>query len=303
MSIAITTQVWEKSQHRGTALLVMLAIADFSDDEGTAFPGVERLAKKVRTSVRNIHKILDKLTSSGELVVEHKNGIRTSSGQQTNRYCIQLNNLRRGEPQDTSSATQEVNTGTPLEDKEVNSRTPQEVNAGSPATSKEVNPSSPKPSVKDEPSENQPSEKDSSTSEQELSSNGKEPEISHRQKTDLIKAWWDALPEINRPLRPKPPNVYKIPAFLEDAEAAIKRGLTPEKMAYYVKGVTYQGQYWHTKVLRFSKACENAPGWCIGNYRPRQPDAHVDEPDENVVLTDLPPRAQEAIQGLIEAWT
>lgn len=126
-----------------------------------------------------------------------------------------------------------------------------------------------------------------------------EPGITHRQKTDLIKAWWDALPELNRPIRPKPPAVYKAKPFLEDAEEAIRRGMTPEKMTYYVKGVTYQGQYWHNKVLRFGKACENAPGWCVGNYRPPTQTITQDEKFEMPTLDDLPPAAREAMEKFL----
>jgi hypothetical protein len=106
-----------------------------------------------------------------------------------------------------------------------------------------------------------------------------ETEITHRQITDLIKAWWDALPELNRPLRAKPPRIYQIKAYLEDAKESIKRGMTPAKMTYYVKAITYQGQFWHNKVLHFSKAAEAAPGWCISNYRPPTEYATIDDGD------------------------
>jgi len=124
--------------------------------------------------------------------------------------------------------------------------------------------------------------------------------ITHRQKTDLIKAWWEALPESNRPIRPKPPAVYQIKAYIEDAEEAIRRGITPDKMVYYVKGVTYQGQYWHTRVLRFTKACEDASGWLAKHYRPP---STTDDTYEEVRLEDLPTPAREAIESLIDKWS
>lgn len=122
----------------------------------------------------------------------------------------------------------------------------------------------------------------------------------HRQKTDLIKAWWDALPEINRPLRPTPPKVYQAKAFLEDAEIGIRRGITPEKLTAYVKAVTYQGQYWHTRVLRFSTAIENAPGWCATNYRPL---VQLQPAPEIVSEDELDPRIAAAFGDMVKAMS
>jgi hypothetical protein len=39
--------VWEHSAQTGSALLMLLAVADFADDAGSAFPSVSRLAKKL----------------------------------------------------------------------------------------------------------------------------------------------------------------------------------------------------------------------------------------------------------------
>lgn len=50
MSIRTMSKVWECSQHSGSNLLMLLAVADFSDDDGMAFPAVEKLAKKCRMS-------------------------------------------------------------------------------------------------------------------------------------------------------------------------------------------------------------------------------------------------------------
>jgi hypothetical protein len=41
MSIKVMSLVWEKSQAKGKELLLMLAIADFADDWGEAFPGIK----------------------------------------------------------------------------------------------------------------------------------------------------------------------------------------------------------------------------------------------------------------------
>lgn len=69
MSIYVLTRVWRESQHKGGTLLVLLAIADYADDDGIAFPSVVTLAKKARMSQRNVQYALRVLTKSGELQV------------------------------------------------------------------------------------------------------------------------------------------------------------------------------------------------------------------------------------------
>jgi hypothetical protein len=70
MSIRIMTQVWERSQHKGSELLLMLAIADNANDRGLAYPSLNTLAKKTRITRRNVIFLVKKLIRSGELRVE-----------------------------------------------------------------------------------------------------------------------------------------------------------------------------------------------------------------------------------------
>lgn len=79
------TRVWELSQHCGSDLLMLLAIADFSDDNGNAYPSVPTLAEKCRMTPRNANLILANLKKSGELVVKQNEGPKG-----TNRYMIRL---------------------------------------------------------------------------------------------------------------------------------------------------------------------------------------------------------------------
>lgn len=74
MSIKASTYVWENSEQKGTALLLMLAIADIANEEGVAWPGVTRLAHKARTTRRNIQLLLRKLEEADELEVCHGTG-------------------------------------------------------------------------------------------------------------------------------------------------------------------------------------------------------------------------------------
>jgi hypothetical protein len=70
MSIAIMTHVWERSQHKGSELLLLLAIADNANDQGIAYPSLRTLARKIRMSRRNVIFLVKRLVASGELRVE-----------------------------------------------------------------------------------------------------------------------------------------------------------------------------------------------------------------------------------------
>lgn len=89
MSVRTMARVWAESGHAGTGLLMMLAIADFADDEGNAYPAVTTLAAKCRMKPRNANYILASLQASGELEVRQNEGPRG-----TNRYRIVFEALR-----------------------------------------------------------------------------------------------------------------------------------------------------------------------------------------------------------------
>ena len=61
------TAVWEDSQHEGGALLLLLALADHAKDNGVCWPGYESLAHKSRASRRNLPRLIQKVTDSGEV--------------------------------------------------------------------------------------------------------------------------------------------------------------------------------------------------------------------------------------------
>lgn len=83
MSVRTMARVWDQSVHSGTELLMLLAIADFADDEGNAYPAVPTLATKCRMSPRNANFILSALRETGELEVRPNEGPRG-----TNRYKV-----------------------------------------------------------------------------------------------------------------------------------------------------------------------------------------------------------------------
>jgi len=85
MSVRTMAKVWESSQHRGNDLLMLLAIADFADDDGKAYPSVSTLAEKCRMQARGANKVLATLRASGELEIRHNEGPKG-----TNLYRVVL---------------------------------------------------------------------------------------------------------------------------------------------------------------------------------------------------------------------
>ena len=63
------TAVWDLSDHKGSALLLLLALADYADDVGLCWPGQGTLAKKTRLSRRQVIRISAKIQETGELWV------------------------------------------------------------------------------------------------------------------------------------------------------------------------------------------------------------------------------------------
>jgi hypothetical protein len=76
MSIRVMSSVWANSKQSGNDLLVLLALADFADDRGVAFPAVPTLAKKCRMTPRNANRVLAALRGSGELQIDVSAGPR-----------------------------------------------------------------------------------------------------------------------------------------------------------------------------------------------------------------------------------
>jgi hypothetical protein len=89
MSIRMMTQVWDQSQHKGSELLLLLAIADNANDQGVAYPSRRTLAKKTRMSDRHVKRLVQVLIRSGELLVHFGAGPRGC-----NEYQITLSTER-----------------------------------------------------------------------------------------------------------------------------------------------------------------------------------------------------------------
>ncbi|KKL24574.1 hypothetical protein LCGC14_2413960 [marine sediment metagenome] len=86
MSIKVMEWVWEHSPAKGSGLLVLLAIADHANADGTgAWPSLESLSSKTRLSERSVRYILRDLEGLGCITTECQQG---PFG--TNAYTVQL---------------------------------------------------------------------------------------------------------------------------------------------------------------------------------------------------------------------
>jgi hypothetical protein len=85
MSVRCISQVLEKSVHAGTNLLMLIVLADYSDDDGNSYPSVASLARKCRMQPRNANYILKSLQESGELRI-----LKNEGPKGCNRYRIML---------------------------------------------------------------------------------------------------------------------------------------------------------------------------------------------------------------------
>ncbi|MFE9253917.1 hypothetical protein [Streptomyces sp. NPDC006879] len=75
MSLAATDWVWARSESRGAARLVLLAIADRAGVDGVAYAGTASLIRRTRAARSTVRTAVDALLASGELdIVEGRTG-------------------------------------------------------------------------------------------------------------------------------------------------------------------------------------------------------------------------------------
>jgi hypothetical protein len=71
VSVQASSFVWSNSKHKGSALLLLLFMADCAHEDGSSiFPSVATMAKQSRLSERNVQYVLRHLIKSGELIEE-----------------------------------------------------------------------------------------------------------------------------------------------------------------------------------------------------------------------------------------
>ena len=82
MSVETSNRVWKHSSKGGAPLLLLLAMADWSDDWGYCHPSLEQMAIKCRQTERNILNLISELEKVNELrrVARGKGGRGNFSG-------------------------------------------------------------------------------------------------------------------------------------------------------------------------------------------------------------------------------
>lgn len=91
MSVRVLSKVWDGYPGGGTELLALLALADWSDDEGRCFPSINSIAKKIRLKERQVQRTVNQLISNGFVtVLSNKFGGAPGSSR---RYQIVINSL------------------------------------------------------------------------------------------------------------------------------------------------------------------------------------------------------------------
>jgi len=83
MSIKLMTAVWERDDLTSTHKLVLLALADWANDEGLCWPSINRLAVKASLTTRAIQKAIRQLEQMGFVRREEVSG-------KGNRYWISI---------------------------------------------------------------------------------------------------------------------------------------------------------------------------------------------------------------------
>lgn len=74
MSVRVSDWVWRESGAKGNDLLLLLALADQSDDKGRCWPSVQHLADKTRLSRATVQRRLHALRDSGLITTEARAG-------------------------------------------------------------------------------------------------------------------------------------------------------------------------------------------------------------------------------------
>jgi hypothetical protein len=96
MSVKIMSMVWQNATDlQGNDLIVMLALADWSNDVGRCWPSVPALADKARVSERTARYILRRLADGGYVQIAEQRGRN-----HTNQYLLNLQVLGgvKGQP-------------------------------------------------------------------------------------------------------------------------------------------------------------------------------------------------------------
>lgn len=110
MSVRLISAVWSDAPYEGGVLLVLLALADYCNDNGECWPRVDSIAKKARLTERQVYSILRQLKTDGVLTVQSGGGRGISSRYKINPETLKPNSLNstslKSEAETLKSTTQ-----------------------------------------------------------------------------------------------------------------------------------------------------------------------------------------------------
>jgi hypothetical protein len=105
LSIKIMNLVWENAPYKGNTLLTLLALADWSNDEGYSWPNLQTLADKSRQSIRSVQYAIEQLSEDGLLTAQLNQGRNTRNEFLINTQKLQVSKTRNLEQANTQFGT------------------------------------------------------------------------------------------------------------------------------------------------------------------------------------------------------
>lgn len=113
MSIKVMNAVWAYADCKGSELLILLALADFSDDNGeNIYPSMQTLAHKSRMSDKQARRVVQNLVKLKLIEIVEQGGWQRGRNR-SNSYRIMLENIIQGTPNLSVPPSQAREDGTP----------------------------------------------------------------------------------------------------------------------------------------------------------------------------------------------
>lgn len=117
MSIKVMNAVWAYADCKGSELLILLALADFADDNGeNIYPSMQTLAHKSRMSDKQARRVVQNLVKLGLIEIVEAGGWQRGRNR-SNSYRILLENI--GTPKLGVPLSHPGEDGTPTGDRTV----------------------------------------------------------------------------------------------------------------------------------------------------------------------------------------
>lgn len=143
MSVRVLSWVLDNSEAPGNDRLVLIAIADEADDDGTnSYPSIDRIARRARVNKRTTMRALERLEETGELVVQRP---EVQGRGHHNRYGVVMGR----DPEEVLALVQKGDTlaGSAVEERRGKARKGAPMSAPDPQTHEPVGDPSAEPSV------------------------------------------------------------------------------------------------------------------------------------------------------------